>query len=68
MDRFSEFVEDVILGLKVASSVGLELFAIEESVKTPGKTEKENFYSRVVNLLYIAKQTRSDIPLAVNFL
>jgi hypothetical protein len=67
-----KYVEDAISGLKITSPAetpaGLELFTIDESAIPLGKIPKDQFHSRVAKLLYLAKRTRPDILLPVNFL
>jgi len=67
-----KYVEDAISGLKSASSAdtpaGLDLFAVDDSAELLGISAREDFHSRVAKLLYLAKRTRPDILLPINFL
>jgi hypothetical protein len=67
-----KYVEDAISGLKSASPAdtpaGLDLFAVNDSAELLGISAKEDFHSRVAKLLYLAKRTRPDILLPINFL
>ena len=67
-----KYVEDAISGLKSASPAdtpaGLDLFAVNDSAELLGISAREDFHSRVAKLLYLAKRTRPDILLPINFL
>jgi len=67
-----KYVEDAISGLESATPAetpaALDLFAVDESAELLATSAKEDFHSRVAKLLYLAKRTRPDILLPVNFL
>jgi hypothetical protein len=67
-----KFVEDAVSDVKSATPAdtpaGSDLFAVIDSAKLLVKSAQEDFHSRVAKLLYLAKRTRPDILLPINFL
>jgi hypothetical protein len=65
-------VEDAISEVKSATPAdapaGSDLLAVLDSAELLGKSAREDFHSRVAKLLHLAKQTRPDILLPINFL
>jgi hypothetical protein len=56
-----------ITGIK-PTPAGMNLFAIDESAEPLSEHSSKEFHSMVAKLLYVAKRTRGDILLPVNFL
>ena len=67
-----KFVEDAVSDVKSATPAdtpaGSDLFAVLDSAELLVKSAQEDFHSRVAKLLYLAKRTRPDILLPINFL
>ncbi len=65
-------VEDANSEVKSArpadTPAGSDLLAVLDSAELLGKSAREDFHSRVAKLLHLAKQTRPDILLPINFL
>jgi len=53
---------------KAETPAGMNLFSIDTMSKLLNEEEKKKFHSTTAKLLYIAKRTRPDVLLAVNFL
>jgi hypothetical protein len=67
-----KYIEDAISGLESATPAetpaALDLFAVDESAELLATPAKDDFHSCVAKLLYLAKRTRPDILLPINFL
>jgi hypothetical protein len=56
-----------VKGIKTTPA-GMNLFTIDESAEPLPEPSSKEFHSMVAKLLYVAKRTRGDILLPVNFL
>lgn len=63
-------IDDVLEGItgKAETPAGMNLFSVDISSQLLDTDEKKFFHSTTAKLLYIAKRTRPDVLLAVNFL
>ena len=67
--KMKELIKDVIDGFKDNITTSVEnLFKISEDSPKLSVEDSENYHSMTAKLLYISKQARLDIQLAVTFL